>query len=110
VQIENALTAHDSIREAAVVSVPDAKYGEVVGAWIIRELGKEVVSREDVRMTVARSMNPQVKFRGESCYKRILILILILGRMRRRGFGLLGKMSMLLSYRRLRVGRCRSMC
>jgi acyl-CoA synthetase (AMP-forming)/AMP-acid ligase II len=60
VQIENALTAHDSIREAAVVSVPDLKYGEVVGAWIIREPGKDVVSREDVRMAVVGSMNPQV--------------------------------------------------
>ncbi|KAJ2918969.1 hypothetical protein MD484_g1453, partial [Candolleomyces efflorescens] len=34
VQIENTLTAHHSIREAAVVAVPDPKYGEVVGAWI----------------------------------------------------------------------------
>ena len=60
VQIENALTAHDSIREAAVVSVPDPKYGEVVGAWIIRETGKDVIEREEVRMSVAQTMNPQV--------------------------------------------------
>ncbi|EKM75615.1 hypothetical protein AGABI1DRAFT_123040 [Agaricus bisporus var. burnettii JB137-S8] len=59
VQIENALTAHDSIREAAVVSVPDPKYGEVVGAWVIRETGKDVISREEVRMSVAQTMNPQ---------------------------------------------------
>ena len=37
VQIENVLTVHPEIREAAVVSVPDVKYGEVVGAWIVRE-------------------------------------------------------------------------
>ncbi|KAG2091841.1 uncharacterized protein F5147DRAFT_437211 [Suillus discolor] len=58
VQIENALTAHPSIREAAVVSVRDTKYGEVVGAWIVREPGTNV-SREDVRRTVAENMNPQ---------------------------------------------------
>ncbi|KAG1902364.1 acetyl-CoA synthetase-like protein [Suillus fuscotomentosus] len=58
VQIENALTAHPSIREAAVVSVRDTKYGEVVGAWIVREPGTNM-SREDVRRTVAENMNPQ---------------------------------------------------
>ncbi|OCB89127.1 acetyl-CoA synthetase-like protein [Sanghuangporus baumii] len=34
VQIENRMTFHPAIREAAAVSVPDRKYGEVVGAWI----------------------------------------------------------------------------
>jgi acyl-CoA synthetase (AMP-forming)/AMP-acid ligase II len=58
VQIENALTEHPSIREAAAVSVPDPKYGEVVGAWIVREPSTNM-SREDVRRTVAESMNPQ---------------------------------------------------
>ncbi|KAJ2930971.1 hypothetical protein H1R20_g6124, partial [Candolleomyces eurysporus] len=60
VQIENTLTAHHSIREAAVVSVPDPKYGEVVGAWIVREPGAEVkLSRKEVRDVVWRGMNPQ---------------------------------------------------
>ncbi|KAL4259867.1 hypothetical protein AB1N83_010678 [Pleurotus pulmonarius] len=58
VQIENALTEHPSIREAAVVSVPDAKYGEVVGAWIVREPHTHI-DRDEVRRTVAESMNPQ---------------------------------------------------
>ncbi|KIJ63176.1 hypothetical protein HYDPIDRAFT_113780 [Hydnomerulius pinastri MD-312] len=58
VQIENALTAHPSIREAAAVSVPDAKYGEVVGAWIILEPGT-TMSREEVRRAVSDHMNPQ---------------------------------------------------
>ncbi|KAG1737418.1 acetyl-CoA synthetase-like protein [Suillus lakei] len=58
VQIENALTAHPSIREAAAVSVPDTKYGEVVGAWIVREPGTNM-SRKDVRQTVSEGMNPQ---------------------------------------------------
>ncbi|TFK41613.1 hypothetical protein BDQ12DRAFT_678249 [Crucibulum laeve] len=60
VQIENALTAHPEIREAAAVAVPDPKYGEVVGAWIVREPGTNV-SRDEVRRSVAASMNPQVR-------------------------------------------------
>ncbi|KAF8662371.1 hypothetical protein AX16_001176 [Volvariella volvacea WC 439] len=58
VQIENVLTAHSQIREAAVVAVPDPKYGEVVGAWIVREHTHHH-EREDVRRCVAGGMNPQ---------------------------------------------------
>ena len=59
VQIENALTDHPGIREAAAIAVPDTKYGEVVGAWIAREPGTDV-SRAEVRRAVADAMNPQV--------------------------------------------------
>ncbi|KAF8999106.1 acetyl-CoA synthetase-like protein [Cyathus striatus] len=58
VQIENALTAHPEIREAAAVAVRDSKYGEVVGAWIVRETGSKI-SREEVRRSVSETMNPQ---------------------------------------------------
>ncbi|KAF5383310.1 hypothetical protein D9615_005004 [Tricholomella constricta] len=58
VQIENALTAQESIQEAAVISVPDEKYGEVVGAWIARR-HSTFASRESIRAGVAKSMNPQ---------------------------------------------------
>lgn len=58
VQIENALTNHPSIREAAAVSVPDAQYGEVVGAWIVLEPGT-TMTREDVRKVVSDTINPQ---------------------------------------------------
>ncbi|KAL1730943.1 hypothetical protein EV714DRAFT_283840 [Schizophyllum commune] len=58
VQIENALTDHPGIREAAAIAVPDTKYGEVVGAWIAREPGTDV-SRAEVRRAVADAMNPQ---------------------------------------------------
>lgn len=61
VQIENALTAHPEIREAAAVAVPDAKYGEVVGVWIVRESHTTHISRDDVRSCVSKVMNPQVK-------------------------------------------------
>ncbi|KAI0674518.1 acyl-CoA synthetase [Trametes maxima] len=58
VQIENVLTAHPHIREAAVVAVPDAKYGEVVGAWVVRE-PQTSLSGEETRRAVAEGMNPQ---------------------------------------------------
>ncbi|KAG6831152.1 hypothetical protein H0H87_006082 [Tephrocybe sp. NHM501043] len=58
VQIENALMAQQGIEEAAVVSVPDETYGEVVGAWIVRRQGTST-SRESIRAVVAKSMNPQ---------------------------------------------------
>ena len=60
VQIENVLTAHPAVREAAAVAVPDAKLGEVVGAWVVREPHASL-SREDVRSAVAAGMNPQVR-------------------------------------------------
>ncbi|KAJ6571734.1 hypothetical protein B0H19DRAFT_666546 [Mycena capillaripes] len=58
IQIENVILTNPGIEEAAVVSVPDTKYGEVVGAWIVRKPGS-TISREAVRATVSRSMNPQ---------------------------------------------------
>jgi len=58
VQIENALTSNPSILEAAVVSVPDKKYGEVVGAWIRPRAGAKL-SRESVKKIVWEGMNPQ---------------------------------------------------
>ena len=62
VRIENVLTSHPSIQEAAVVSVPDKKYGEVVGTWIKRKTGVKV-TREGVNKIVWESMNPQVRSR-----------------------------------------------
>lgn len=64
-QIENALTSSSSIREAAVVAVPDATYGEVVGAWIVLEEGHEKahggrMTRAEVKDHVMKQMNPQV--------------------------------------------------
>lgn len=61
VRIENALTASPAIREAAVVSVPDVKFGEVVGAWIVlEEAHRSKIQKEDVRKIVSTEMNPQV--------------------------------------------------
>jgi acyl-CoA synthetase (AMP-forming)/AMP-acid ligase II len=44
-EIENCLIAHDAVREASVVGLPDAKYGEVVAAFIVRKPGSEFSAR-----------------------------------------------------------------
>ena len=59
------MTAHPEIREAAAVAVPDSKYGEVVGVWIVREPHTHI-SREDVRSCVSK-MNPQVRIILVAC-------------------------------------------
>ena len=58
VQIENALLTNMGICEAAAISVQDATFGEVVGAWVVRRPGTNI-SRQDVRNTVINSINPQ---------------------------------------------------
>lgn len=40
--------------------MPDPKYGEVVGAWIVRE-AQTAISKEETRRVVADGMNPQVR-------------------------------------------------
>ncbi|KAK0496216.1 hypothetical protein EDD18DRAFT_1074084 [Armillaria luteobubalina] len=59
VQIENALTTHPGIHEAAAVAVPDTRYGEVVGAWVVRAPGHDNISKGEVRKAVSDVMNPQ---------------------------------------------------
>ena len=65
------MTSHHAIREAAAVAVPSEQYGEVVGAWIVREPGT-CISREEVRNHVASTMNPQVSY---SCIRGIHSLL-----------------------------------
>ncbi|KAF9779006.1 acetyl-CoA synthetase-like protein [Thelephora terrestris] len=58
--IENVLTDSPAIREAAVVSVPDTKFGEVVGAWVVlEEAHRGKIQKEDVRKVVSTGMNSQ---------------------------------------------------
>jgi acyl-CoA synthetase (AMP-forming)/AMP-acid ligase II len=61
VQIENVLSTNHGIEESAIVSVPDDKYGEVVGAWVVRSRSEKgsALTREAVRATVVQGMNPQ---------------------------------------------------
>lgn len=40
-EIENCLLSHGGVREVSVVGIPDDKYGEVVGAFVIRHKNAE---------------------------------------------------------------------
>ncbi|KAG8784900.1 hypothetical protein FRC12_018159 [Ceratobasidium sp. 428] len=64
VQIENCLTSHPDIVEAAAIALPDSRFGEVVGVWISLRAGAAPLSREDAVDWVKREMNPQVSFMG----------------------------------------------
>src|SRR5262249_1267715 len=48
-EIEEFLHHHPAVSEVAVVGLPDAKYGEVVSAWIVARAGMSL-SRDDVRL------------------------------------------------------------
>lgn len=48
-EIEHWLCAHPSIREAAVVGMPDEKWGEVVTAFIVLEEGA-VLGEQEAKM------------------------------------------------------------
>lgn len=60
VQIENVITKHQSIREAAVIAVPHDRLGEVVGVWIDRNVDEKPITGAEIRHWVATQMNPQV--------------------------------------------------
>lgn len=71
VRIENTLTASPAIREAAAVSVPDDKFCEVVGTWIVLEQSyRGKVQKEEVRRIVSAAMNPQVNSAGNGSLLR----------------------------------------
>jgi fatty-acyl-CoA synthase len=53
VEVEQVLASHPSVAEAAVIAVPDSKWGEVVGAFVVPRSGT-AVDREEV-VTFARS-------------------------------------------------------
>ncbi|KAG8731373.1 hypothetical protein FRC11_004353, partial [Ceratobasidium sp. 423] len=59
VQIENCLISHSDIVEAAVIAVPDERFGEVVGAWILLRPGATSFSRQEAVDWVKDKMNPQ---------------------------------------------------
>ncbi|KAF8589110.1 acyl-CoA synthetase [Ramaria rubella] len=59
IQIENIITNHQSVREAAVIAVPDATYGETVGVWVVRHANEQLITRAELRRWVGKHMNPQ---------------------------------------------------
>lgn len=77
VQIEDAITRHSGILDAAAVSVPDERYGEVVGVWIVRREGQKskLITRQEVRKYVSEAMNPQVRQAFVSLSRRYSFLL-----------------------------------
>ncbi len=45
-EVENVIHAHPSVAEAAVIGVPDEKWGEVGKAFLVMEAGKTLVEQE----------------------------------------------------------------
>ncbi|MEV0251811.1 long-chain-fatty-acid--CoA ligase [Nocardia sp. NPDC050712] len=45
-EVENAITDHPAVREAAVIGVPDERWGEVVHAFVAVHAGQQVTGRE----------------------------------------------------------------
>ena len=48
-EIEEFLFTHDCVRDVQVAGIPDEKYGEIVGAFIIREDGFDDITEADIR-------------------------------------------------------------
>ncbi|KIM85713.1 hypothetical protein PILCRDRAFT_5365 [Piloderma croceum F 1598] len=76
VQIEDVIARHPAILEAAAVAVPDEQFGEVVGAWVVRQPNGHITS-EEVRRSVGENINPQnaptwVWFAGENGTPEVL--------------------------------------
>jgi len=103
-QIENAITAHPAIRQAVAVAVPDKKYGEVVGAWLVREPGTSI-SKEEIRTLVAQRINPQVIRKSIYTHRALICLVC---RMPQNGSGSWEKMDMPTNCQRQQVGRYRN--
>jgi long-chain acyl-CoA synthetase len=67
-EIEDALTRHDGVLEAAVIGVPDSKTGEAVRAYVVRR--DDSLSAEDVlthcrTLLTAYKVPARVEFRDE---------------------------------------------
>ena len=45
-EVERVLAEHDAIAEAAVVGVPDPRWGEVGAAFVVAAAGRDVDARE----------------------------------------------------------------
>ncbi|CAM3736705.1 MULTISPECIES: long-chain fatty acid--CoA ligase [Streptomyces] len=56
VELENALMAHEAVAEAAVIAVPDDKWGERPLAAVVLKEGREAVPYEELRAFLADSV------------------------------------------------------
>ncbi|GAM36525.1 hypothetical protein TCE0_018r05681 [Talaromyces pinophilus] len=46
-EVENSLLAHPAVKEVSVVGVPDEKYGEVVGAFVVLSPGADMTHKSN---------------------------------------------------------------
>lgn len=58
-EVEDALTSHPGVAMAAVIGVPDAKWGEAVTALVVRRPDSTVASDELIRLVKERKGGPQ---------------------------------------------------
>lgn len=58
-EIENCLLSHPGVGDVSVIGIPDEKYGEVVGAFVItRETDKtKTPSEDDIRQYVREKLS-----------------------------------------------------
>lgn len=56
-EIENCLLGHDGIADVSVVGVPDERYGEVVGAFVIAREHGTAVTKEDIQQWVREKLS-----------------------------------------------------
>lgn len=66
-EVENCLLAHPAVKEVSVVGVPDEKYGEVVGAFVVLSSStnpdripseeKQDLLKEDLRLWVREKLS-----------------------------------------------------
>jgi long-chain acyl-CoA synthetase len=68
-EVEEVISRHPKVSEAAVAGIPDTYQGEAVKAWVVVKVG-ETVSEEEIRDMCRKELAPykvpsQVEFRSE---------------------------------------------
>jgi acyl-CoA synthetase (AMP-forming)/AMP-acid ligase II len=79
-EVENCLLAHPDVKEVSVVGVPDEKYGEVVGAFVVVSPGADMTHKsndetqlkEDLRSWVREKLSSHL---GEFIFRRTYNII-----------------------------------
>ena len=82
-EVENCLLAHPAVKEVSVVGVPDEKYGEVVGAFVVLSLGVDTTHKshdeqqhllkEDLRLWVREKLSSHL---GEFSHQTYMCVII----------------------------------